>query len=408
MTEWCRHLAPMGWDIKVLCRHYGYTASQSNLSSEVSSGVDVQYLGPRRKQAISDEAARQSVLKSFIRKFSLSFAGKICVPDVLIWKQHQIASRALEIANAFSPDVILSSSPHHSIHWLGRFLSSRLGKPWVADFRDPYTIDKRFCPQSRFSVTRPLHRSFENRIYKNAALITHAIPIHGRWARYRWAGQRSKIKIVTNGIPDFLLANKSTRQNANTIMICSPSRLSPLMVSYLAMIAEARRGECRLEYQIFDNEPTDICSLQAISGNAFVFRGRCSHKETLRTIADADVLIGFLSDERRLGLGLSSKLFEFVASGKPIINVNSTRSDRLFLKSVPWAIELSDPDFASFSCAIGKCIEERPRPSETWLVGFQSEYSRSNQVKKIDFFLRNLFPRHNGGDQEKTRALDAI
>src|SRR5207237_811435 len=36
------------------------------------------------------------------------------------------------------PDALLTSSPPHTIHLVGRLLKARYGLPWIADYRDPW------------------------------------------------------------------------------------------------------------------------------------------------------------------------------------------------------------------------------------------------------------------------------
>jgi hypothetical protein len=78
--------------------------------------------------------------------------------------------RLIKEARRTSPDVVWSTADPWSSHVLAGLLSRSLGVPWVADFRDPWTL----CPvrnRRRLSVTRRIDRWVESGIVRLADLI---------------------------------------------------------------------------------------------------------------------------------------------------------------------------------------------------------------------------------------------
>jgi glycosyltransferase involved in cell wall biosynthesis len=57
-----------------------------------------------------------------------------------IWVPRALAACAEAVARE-QPDAVLTSSPPHSVHWLGLLLRRRYRLPWVADFRDPWVTN---------------------------------------------------------------------------------------------------------------------------------------------------------------------------------------------------------------------------------------------------------------------------
>ena len=82
----------------------------------------------------SQPARRRSLLRTFARQWVL-------VPDVVVgWAV--LAARAAIRANAASPfDLVITSSPPESMHWIGWRLRRRGGCRWLADFRDGWLLE---------------------------------------------------------------------------------------------------------------------------------------------------------------------------------------------------------------------------------------------------------------------------
>ena len=81
----------------------------------------------------SQPAQRRSLLRTFVRQWVL-------FPDVVVgWAV--LAARAAIRANAASPfDLVITSSPPESMHWIGWRLRRR-GCRWLADFRDGWLLE---------------------------------------------------------------------------------------------------------------------------------------------------------------------------------------------------------------------------------------------------------------------------
>src|SRR5437016_5730976 len=139
------------------------------------------------------------------RLLSRRFLMGLFVPDISIrfWRKHR--EHALKRVRAIQPEVIITTSPPHSIHDLGLWLAAQTGIPWVADFRDPYLIDDRFRPMGLGLLRLRAHLRFAAAIYRRAWLITHAIPIQARWAGWRLPFARERIRVLTNAFPTELL-----------------------------------------------------------------------------------------------------------------------------------------------------------------------------------------------------------
>ncbi|THB68616.1 MAG: glycosyltransferase [Gammaproteobacteria bacterium] len=80
--------------------------------------------------------------------------------------------KGLELIKKYKPDVIWSTFPISTTHWIASILKRKTGIPWVADFRDPMT--KEGYPVER--LTRAVRKSIEKRTVNLADVVTFTAP----------------------------------------------------------------------------------------------------------------------------------------------------------------------------------------------------------------------------------------
>ena len=98
-----------------------------------------------------------------------------------------------------------------------------------------------------------------------------------------------------------------------------------------------------------------------------ILRGSVSHREALREVAGADVLLKYDDLERAKVSGLSSKLFEYLSTGRPIVAINPTRADWTLIDRLPWCKGLADPQPAEIAAALKQAITAKSAAPEPWL-----------------------------------------
>jgi glycosyltransferase involved in cell wall biosynthesis len=394
VTQWARLLPEFGWKPLILCRHYGYTATPELLANELHQEIEVVYLGPH--VAPPDKSTPKGKSRSgFKEKFVKPLVDMLAVPDALIWKWKGYRRQAVEIAGRWQPDVVLSSSPPHSIHALGRDVARAIEVPWVADFRDPYLIDSRYGPNGPKRLFAWRHQAYDRSIYHDAAVAIHAIPLHGRWVSRRYPAARHKIRILTNGIPaDLLQELQSTQRDEGQSSRASIRAVGVLGRGALELIGAALRQllskNVDAEFRHVGRAAETADAIPAELRDRLVLRGSVSHREALREVAGADLLLKYEDPDRAKCSGLSSKLFEYLATGRPIVAINSTRPDRQLIGRLPWCRCLDDPTPLQLADALQQVISGDSKAPEAWLTNFRQQYNRRNQTQQLARWLDEL------------------
>ena len=331
-TQWARWLPEFGWSPTVVTRHYGTTVTREQLDEHVHPEVHVHYVGNVRS-GWSGGLEKPSLGSRVRRTVSRSPLRAVWVPDIGIRFWNSVQDEICRVVGRVSPEVVITTSPPHSIHQAGFTVTERFPKlRWVADFRDPYRIDPRYQPRGAGRIVSHRHAGFERRIHERADLVTTAIPIHARWAR-RAFPDRPPPRLLLNGVPERLpepgqdrTEDSPRRRSVRSVGVAGADEALTLARAVASLVAEGNDLELRFTGPRFETE-TQILSLL---GDRVRFRGDVSHPEALREISDGDVLVALLSQERARTLGLSSKVFEYLAIPVPVLVANPSRSDRRF------------------------------------------------------------------------------
>jgi hypothetical protein len=262
--------------------------------------------------------------------------------------------------------------------------------PWIADFRDPYLIDSRFGPQGIGRLVTPLHRRFERTIYDEAALVLHAIPLHARWARRHYAASRARIEILTNGCPtelaEGLLSPIDPSAAAQSIraMGVQDAKLRAQLVRAVAGLIDAGR---EVELRIIGRKHADFDAFQQQLGRRFVATGQLAHRDALGQLLGGDVLVNAVSPKNSRSLLLSSKLFEYLACGKPVVAIKPSRPDRHFLRPLQGVRLLDAPSDVELLDALRWALRPEAIPPQQQTDWVRREYSRRSQSQQLATWL---------------------
>ncbi|MFN7981854.1 MAG: glycosyltransferase [Vicinamibacterales bacterium] len=250
----------------------------------------------------------------------------VCMPDeAWPWLRHYREIRDAA-ANA-SVDLIFSSSPPATSHVLARRLAADLGKPWVADLRDPWadmhTLD-------RNAVRRWLDVRLERRTLSHAAaLTTVSAPMAKRFA----ADYDAPVHVIMNGydaadVPA-ALADVQPESDRLTLVytgLLYEGRRTPLMV-FQALRRLHERSAIDLAHvavrlygrnlAIAERQLRDFPELAGVVH----LGGEVSYQESLVLQRRATVLLLLeWPDPRAVGV-VTGKLFEYLSTGRPILAI---------------------------------------------------------------------------------------
>lgn len=265
--------------------------------------------------------------RSLKSKLSRVLRGNLFIPDPRVsWVRCSV--RFLKKYLREHPvDAIVTTGPPQSMHLIGRGLKRSLGLPWIADFRDPWTrmfYYKHLC-LSKFADRK--HHRLEQGVLDEADLVLAVSPP----VRDDFQAQtRTPVHLITNGYDedDFPVREPGSRKDGKFRIVHTglfAADGNPLKL-WDALARRCREDEDfaqRLEIRLAGK--TDAPVLEAIRerglGAQLVDLGYLPHSRVVQEQQEADLLILPLRHEPEYAKVLPGKIFEYIASGRPVLGI---------------------------------------------------------------------------------------
>ena len=244
-----------------------------------------------------------------------------------------VVDRACATLNPSDVDVILVSGPPFGAFGAAERLSSRLGKPFVLDYRDPWTGNPHAGQQASSATVRE-----EARMLRSCAAVTIVSPSWGEALAKRF-GIESKLHIVTNGFDVDEGKDVRPYEFGHFAIVYAgsfypPKRvISPVMAA-LKRLKGLEGSEDREWYFHFYGEGQEHVRDEAIRFGVMdkiVLHGRVTRAEAVSAVRGAGVTVVITSvlDENSAedsGI-IPGKVFEALGSGVPILLIAPRGSD---------------------------------------------------------------------------------
>lgn len=265
--------------------------------------------------------------KSLKSKLSRVVRGNLFIPDPRVsWVRGSV--RFLKKYLREHPvDAVVTTGPPQSMHLIGRGLKRSLGLPWIADFRDPWTrmfYYKHLC-LSKFADRK--HHRLEQGVLDEADLVLAVSPP----VRDDFQAQTgTPVHLITNGYDedDFPVREPGSRKDGKFRIVHTglfAADGNPLKL-WDALARRCREDEDfaqRLEIRLAGK--TDAPVLEAIRerglGAQLVDLGYLPHSRVVQEQQEADLLILPLRHEPEYAKVLPGKIFEYIASGRPVLGI---------------------------------------------------------------------------------------
>ena len=268
------------------------------------------------------------------------------------------------------PDVIWATGDPWSGLVLGRWLSKRLNRPYVADFRDPWTLSS-LRSEGLWPVTQSINRRVEARILRSADVVLfQAKRVEEAYARH-YAHLDPRTTTIRNSFdPDVFedpisvdVPAASRRGDQLRIGFFGRFRaLSPasLMIEVLASMHRryGTKAERVVVHSFGELSPTDSEHAHARGVRAqFVADEPVPLEHALRVLRTFDLLL--ISTEIRRKWIIPAKLFEYLPSGRPILSLSRNPEVAELLERTGTGVQLEDPD--EIAALLAGCVDALER-----------------------------------------------
>ncbi len=326
-------------------------------------------------------------------------ASELAVPDRdLLW--------AVPAARAAAPvskrlDVILTTAPPFSTHLIGARISRRTGVPWVAEYRDNWTMNPLYA---RGPVRRRMERSMERRALERAAAVVAISEAAAGEIAAVFPEIANRIFVAMNGFdPDDLPAYAGSPSRFEiTYTGTLDHRRDPrqLLAALSARVGVDSRFAVDLRLRLIGNVAPWIGDVarEALGADRVRLDGLVPHREALEAAAGSAVLLGITTREEAGGAGLTSKLFEYLGLRRPILMLAPDGPARALVTHLG-AGETADPeDLTGISAAVDLLYDRWRSGSERIVQADDLEpFTRRETARLVAAALEAAIGEHSRG-----------
>ncbi len=292
---------------------------------------------PSAVKANEDSFHNTSTSASKIRDVMRLIKRKISFPEEHIYWFPSAVIKGLKLIRDQEIKVIYSTSPPFTDHIIGACLKGLSRSPLVVDFRDPWAhLPIRI--RERGTFRRYAEERLEFSILKSADKILAVTETMISDFRDKYPSiNKSKYELITNGFdPDDYPSYVPPRTD-NMIHTNSEKPLSrndKIQITYTGTfcIEHSPVSFLRAVKELIENNPEfkDVIKVNFIGyveerfkdyilelGDIVDVKGTVSYEEAIRYQLEADILLLIIEP----GYALTNKLFEYLATGKPILAI---------------------------------------------------------------------------------------
>ncbi len=256
------------------------------------------------------------------------------IPDARRYIIRPFVSKAKEIIEKEGIDVILTSSPPHSIQLIGLKLKQELNLPWIGDFRDPWTNISYYQKVKRSKYALKKDQGLEREVVDSVDILVAVN--QSIIDDYKKRFQPRETAKILNGYDesDFMdIPVRSLNDTGEHTILYYGSLMEdqviPEFIEAISNVAEILRGRGELLKMKFIGNIHDRIKylLREVNYKDVEFVNYKPHKDLLLEASSASMLL-FIVNRVRDNRGiLTGKLFEYLALGIPILGIGPVDSE---------------------------------------------------------------------------------
>lgn len=404
-----KYLPACGWQPWVLTVREAYDYySDPAMLADIPPGVAVQRtraIEPMkwvRRRLKSTADARSQLASGRVisqggvvkRRWLLNLKELIFAPDGEIgWLPFAVSAGRALLSRA-PIDLIYSTSCPYTAHLIALALKRSSGKPWVADFRDPWS---EHLGASKILWRPRLDRYLERRVLASADHVVTATSSMARdFARLCPSGRYTT---VTNGYdeddfqapPDDSLRSPKLTLTHTGILFRerSPRNFLLALRDHLAE-HPADRAQILVRFVGQMDNPGEVANYRLLAElglpDVVEVVPYVSHAGSIAHDLAADALLLFVNRTPGSNVVLTGKIFEYLRAGRPILAIVPPEGEAAALIRETRAGIVADPDSrAEIRAALQRVIEEHRRGALAGLRGAAdiSRFERGAQARRM-------------------------
>ncbi len=269
----------------------------------------------------------------FFQRMATWVRANLMVPDPRVFWVKPSVSFLNSLIRDNAIRIVVTTGPPHSVHLIGlRLKKKNPSIRWIADFRDPWSEWGLLESLRVGRMAMKKHRRLERVVLRTADDLITITPFYKR--RFEDLSGRS-VHLITNGFDDADFKEVDRRRPESFIIRhvgiinerCDPRPFMDVVES-IASVDKDFLAMARVEF-VGEVHPVFRAWVEAspLKNRLALLAGSIPHKELLKTYGSSSLLLLVLHGYKDAGGYLPGKLFEYLATGIPVLGVGPTTGD---------------------------------------------------------------------------------
>jgi len=303
------------------------------------------FAGKKRSENIQAGFLDEAPSKSRLNKFFRWLRGNLFIPDARVfWIKPSVRFLA-KLIEKNPVDLVVSTGPPHSMHLIALGLKKRKNIKWIADFRDPWTGIYYFKDLNLSGFARKRHKKLEKTCLNKADRI---IAVGNTMKSDFEKLTSTPVEVITNGFDqadyDNVVHQKADRFTIMYTGSFLPDQNPPELWEALGdMVKENRLLQQQLELLFIGKTDSEV--IKSIEKNGLKpylkLKKYVPHANIPHLQQKAALMLLCINRIENASYIITGKVFEYLASGKPILAIcpeNSDVADIIRETSSGWVI----------------------------------------------------------------------
>ena len=407
-VKFAKYLPAEGWQPVIYTpENPEQLAVDASLEAEVPAEAEVirrrivepyeMYKKLLRKSGHSKEAVEVNPVnaqnKSFLQKVAMWIRGNFFLPDPrCLWIRPSVKFLK-EYLKEHPVDLIVSTGPPQSMHLIGRLLAKETGLPWIADFRDPWTKIFYFKHLQMTRTTVKWHKKMEKKVLDDATVVVAVSPLVQQEFQ---AMTQTPVELITNGFDECdFTATKNTEANGgpdrefvitHTGLFAADGNPTVLWDVLAEKCSKDESFKKLMKIKLVGKTDEQILkSIEdaGLSGN-LEDMGYQPHAVAVEQQRKASLLILPLRKEPEYKAVLPGKLFEYLASWRPVLGIGQTDGAMsMILNNTKTGLVLNWDDKMSIEKYIDICWKDHLNGHLSVEDADISQFTRRNLTRRM-------------------------
>lgn len=347
--------------------------------------------------------------KTFMQRLSMFVRGNFFIPDPRCFWIRPSARFLKKYLKEHPVDIIVSTGPPHSMHLIARKVARATGIPWIADFRDPWTRMFYFKHLALSGWARRRHEALEKKVLDEASVVVAVSPL----VQQEFRGMTSsRVELITNGydeadFEDAIVEKDGYFNITHTGLFASDGNPTALWKVLSKKCSEDEEFRRMLRIRLAGKTDKEVISSIEEAGLAENLRdnGYQPHNIAVKEQKSASLLILPLRKEPEYRATLPGKLFEYLASGCPILGMGQTDGAMAMTVKSSDAGEVFDwEDEDAIAGYIGQCWEKFKAGTLECGTKNIAQYSRKVLTERMAALMDSLLDHEKEGSYNNGRT----